>query len=126
MGCLANSTAICLFLKSRKVNDIFSDEEDDDDDELGLDLMNLFLTELVVVVIEIIVMMLMMMMIVMIMMMLSVTDPFQLGVDESLPHGACDRSQWQHRPCYKLLFQVIVFLYRNCIVRCSNTMVIQL
>ena len=67
------------------------------------------------------------MMIVMIMMMLSVTDPFQLGVDESLPHGACDRSQWQHRPCYKLIFQVIVFYYyRNCSIRYCNTMIIWL
>ena len=33
MGCLANSTAICLFLKSRKVNDDSSDENFDSDDD---------------------------------------------------------------------------------------------
>ena len=34
MGCLANSTAICLFLKSRKVDvdDFVVDDYDDDDD----------------------------------------------------------------------------------------------
>ena len=27
-------------------------------------------------------------------MLITVTDPFQLGVDESLPHRAGDRSEW--------------------------------
>ena len=41
-------------------------------------------------------------------MLITVTDPFQLGVDESLPHRAGDRSEWQHRPCHQLFLQVII------------------
>ena len=83
MGCLANSTAICLFLKSRKVMMIgvmmvmmTSDDYNDHDDDMK--------------------------------MLITVTDPFQLGVDESLPHRAGDRSEWQHRPCHQLFLQVII------------------
>ena len=83
MGCLANSTAICLFLKSRKVMMIgvmmvmmTSDDYNGHDDDMK--------------------------------MLITVTDPFQLGVDESLPHRAGDRSEWQHRPCHQLFLQVII------------------
>ena len=41
------------------------------------------------------------------MMIISATDPFQLGVDEPLPHRAGDRRQWQHRSSYKLFLQVL-------------------
>ena len=87
MGCLANSTAICLFLKSRKVMVMVmmigvmmvmmtSDDYNGHDDDMK--------------------------------MLITVTDPFQLGVDESLPHRAGDRSEWQHRPCHQLFLQVII------------------
>ena len=116
MGCLANSTAICLFLKSRKVVDGDDDEvavdDNDDNDDDGDDVM--LLTMVMMIIMVMLMMMIMMrmimrmiMMMMLIKMMLSVTDPLQLGVDEPVPHRAGDRRQRQHCPSYKLFLQVI-------------------
>ena len=69
-------------------------------------LMIMMMMIIVLLMIMMILLLMMMMMIKMNMMLLSVTNPFQLGVDEPVPHGVGDRGQRQHRPCYKLILQV--------------------